>query len=171
MASGYECITGKDARFLNSYRSFFGSRKEDFQKVQPLQLEDFYIGGILNPSGEFIAASNRYMNCLKEIKSFPFLNKLEIHKYFYRGNLEDILYRMELELFRDIDGYLLQVQRPVSFLKSNTAVIRLLQKSSVHAKIAALHMCGLGEKLKNAFEIIFADYEVFIERSQIHPTA
>lgn len=163
IASGYECITSKDARFLNGYKRHFTNPAEDKTIVRALSTEDFAIGGILNPSGDFLHCPTIFRECTSGIHSFPFLNKNEIYRYFYLEIFNRLMEKIEFELFRDLDSYLSQIQKPASFLRSGSNAIRSMQKSDVYNKIAALHMCGLGDKLRNAFEIVFRDYHNYSE--------
>ena len=125
-----------------------------------LTIEDFHLGGILNPFGDFHDPRLSYHHAASTIRHFPYLNRNEIHQHFYQPEIDRIWQNLMRELFVDLAHIQLELKRPLSYFQATTSVIHLLKVYPVYNKIAALHLCGLGAKLFDAFGHVFRRFEL-----------
>jgi len=166
IVSGYESITSDDVRFLNAYRRHFDKRNLDKDKTELYGESDLALGGILNAHGAYID-HHRGNQIAALFATYPYLTIRDIWYQLYAPVLSDVFQRLLNETFRHLSAYSVAHKRPVSFFQPQTSVIRLLESSPCYSMIAALHMCGLGDKLGHAFGWVFERYALYEEKMQL----
>ncbi len=159
MASGYESIDSRDAKLLNAYRAYFGSYASNGHQTHIIKPADFIPGGICNPHGHLDDENMSYIRCMGKVRNFPYLTYQEIEHAFYQEPIREVMQRVLNELYDEIEAYLLDQKLPYSFLQPTTEVITFLNSSPLYRKITALHLCGMGEKLKDSFGLIFRQFK------------
>lgn len=167
IVSGFESISSDDVRFLNAYRSHFDNKTEDDNLTKVYTERDFELGGILNPTADFGSSYEKINQALSLFPTYPYLTRANIWQTLYAPTLVDIFYKLLGEVFQNLTTYSVYHKRPSSFFQSNTSVIRSLESSPCYGQIAALHMCGLGDKLGNAFDWVFSRYRAYDERLRV----
>lgn len=148
IASGIECIDSRDVRFLNAYRKFFGQHKYDHDRMLVLTEKDFHLGGIMNPNDFFVIPEHafaRYQSCYVR---FPCLTMRQIFELIYQTRLKSILLKVLQELRDDLANSEEEGKDLFDFH------IRKRNNTSLYPKIVALHLCGFGDKLKDAFRLV-----------------
>ena len=155
IASGFEVITSRQVRFLNAHKDHYHSRRVDLKETISILPKDFQLGGLLNPSGYLLDIHQAYRECAMEIDNFPYLTRKAILKHFYLEKLQGIWSELLIELFSDLSAHCVTYKRPVSYFNATKRVIHELYASPIYHKITALHLCGLGDKLSDAFDYIF----------------
>ena len=162
IASGFESISSQQVRFLHAYRLHFHEHAQDLTETLVLTKRDFDLGGILNPFGKFFDSEDAYIKFGKTISNFPYLTRREIIGYVYKYELTKIWAELLSELYGDLSQYCVTHKRTRDYFQATTKVIHDLSQYPIFNKISALHSCGLGGKLADAFEFIFShfkDYE------------
>ena len=159
MASGYECINSRDARLLHAYRQYFYEQQPNGNDTHVVSPADFAPGGICNPTNLFASENSAYMSCMGNIKNFPYLTFAELKAAFYYEPINKIQYKVLNELYDEIEAYLLAHKLPYSFLQPTTEVITKINQSILYQKIVALHLCGMGEKLRDTFDMVFRQFK------------
>lgn len=157
LASGVESLTSRDIRFLNAYRRHFEVNQVKLDKIVSISERDFFVGGILNPINEFFSPENAYCAMLKAQKCRPYMSYHEIYRFYYADYLSGVFSNITKEILRDIANFYQEVPGSTYNLKNER--IRMLNQTIVYPKIVALHLCGLGAKLSEAFEFMFDKYD------------
>lgn len=155
IASGFEALSSKEVRFLHSYRKHFDQIKQDTFKTLLLSQKEFELGGILNPFGTFYNIPYQYKLACEKVPNFPYLTRKEIIKSFYSFHLNKIWNNLLHEVFSELTMMRLNQKRPLSYFVPTKKVLHDLYRLPVYHKIAALHLCGMGGKLGDAFAYIF----------------
>ncbi len=159
MASGYECIDTRDAKLMNAYRAYFESTQPTLSETRVVRPDDFAPGGICNPFGLFANENTAYMQQMGRVKNFPYLTYSELRAAFYHEPLTQILNKVLNELYDEVEAFLLKNKLPYSFLQPTTDVITRINQTQLYQKIVALHLCGMGEKLRDTFDLIFRQFK------------
>ena len=155
IASGFESLTSKQVRFLNAYRHHFTSRFNKPQETIVLKKKDFQLGGIGNPHASFRDPQETYNLFSTHIPDFPYLTTSDILNAFYLNDLNTIWTGLLNELCCELDHFCLANKWPIEYLLADTKVIHQLYSYPVYQKITALHLCGLGQKVIDAFDFAF----------------
>ena len=155
IASGFECITSKQVKFLNAHRRHFHHKVYDLDKTLSVTQEDFSLGGILNPFGAFLDTKEAQIKASEKVPNFPYLTRRNILKAFYQEELSVIWSELLIELFEDLSEFCTANKRPRGYFVATTHVIHDLYNYPIYHKISSLHLCGLGEKLIDAFAYVF----------------
>jgi len=142
-------------RFLNAHRRHFHHKLYDLDKTAPVSQEDFALGGILNPYGDFLDTHQSQLEAAEQIPSFPYLTRRDIIRVFYQEELSAIWSELMIEMFEDLSQFCIDHKRPRGYFQASTQVIHELYSYPIYHKISSLHLCGLGEKLLDAFDYIF----------------
>ena len=170
IASGFECITSNQVKFLNAHRRHFHHKVYDLDKTISVTQEDFSLGGILNPYGEFLDTREAQLEAAEKAPSFPYLTRRSIIKAFYQEELSSIWSELLIELFEDLSEFCVVNKRPKGYYVANTKVIHELYSYPIYHKISSLHLCGLGSKLIDAFDYVFELYKSY-EEMRAEPAA
>ena len=158
IASGFESITSRQVRFLNAHRSHFYSEPLDFYETIVISKSDFDLGGMMNPFGNFFDINHAYRQFGQSITNFPYLTRLEVLKYIYESDLSRIWVELLAELFGDLSEYCVVHKRTRDYFKASTQILHELSNTMLFQKISALHSCGLGGKLLDAFDYVFKKF-------------
>lgn len=164
IASGFECLNSSDVRFLNASRKHFNPHKDNFAQIQLITPMDFELGGIFNPTDRMLEPIIAYKQAQERIPDFPYMTKTQIVKYIYQERLEITFQKVVQELLFTIKKTLGYNDSNISRLfdtgSTNTKAIRLLKKTDIYAQINALHKCGVGNRLTDAFAFVFHKYRL-----------
>lgn len=157
IASGIDSLTSREVCFLNNFRRYFRISKMDMTEVLTITPIDFQVGGLLNPRNEMIPPEEHFHYCCSLMTCSPYMSREEIYHNFYKSGLDQILSGIKEEIIRDMmnvfDGR-------ASFQGLNLSQrIALLYKTDIHPKIVALHLCGIGSKLGDAFRYLLEAYD------------
>lgn len=166
VAKGFESLNTADMRFLHAYRKHFEGAIE-LHRTCVYRPEDFLLGGILNPQSDYFDIREAYAEASHRIDSFPYMTMYEIRMHFYYGRILKIFDAMLFELYQGLSIYANQYHRPISFFQTNAGSMRYLEGSPMYHQVVALHQCGLGRKLVNAFEYVFDGYVRYVESNQV----
>ncbi len=165
IASGFECVSSSQVRFLNAHRRHFHHKLHDFNETICITFKDFELGGILNPHGAFLDPYEAQVEAASLISNFPYINRKEILKAYYQQELSTIWSELMLELFKDLSEFCIQHKRSREYFQANTKVIHDLYNYPTYHKISSLHLCGLGSKLIEAFKYVFQLFQSYEIRS------
>lgn len=164
VASGFECLTTSDVRFLNASKKHFNPHKDNFAQVILLTPMDFELGGILNPCDKMIEPITAYRMASERIPDFPYLNKYQILKHLYEERLQVTFQKIIQEILVTIKKTLgyndFNIARLFDAPTTSSKAIKLIQKTDVYTKINALHRCGVGNRLADAFAWVFHKYRL-----------
>lgn len=153
IASGVECIDSRDVRFLNAYRRFFAREKYTPNISILIRETDFQLGGIMNPNDLFIIPSQAYSKYQSRYSSFPCLTMKQIRQLVYQKRLQQIATKIWDEVNQDIRSLKIEgADQLYRWLSRPTSA------GEIYPKIVALHLCGLGEKLRDAFGLVLDYY-------------
>ena len=147
IASGVETLTSQDSRVLNAYRLHFFENRFHHSDTIMLRESDFMLGGILNPTGVLREPQTLINHYRPLFSGFPYVRLNAIKSTVYHPLISDIVQRVLREIKLDIKTLAHQRKLPV-----NTLNMTNMKNLSPYNKIAALHMCGLGLKLREAFD-------------------
>ncbi len=164
IASGFESITSRQVRFLNAHRQHFHTKACDLNETLSLSPNHYALGGILNPCGYLLDNNQAYHNSADEVNDFPFLTRRAILKYFYTEDMTTIWSELLVELFSDLSYFCVQHKRSRDYFYPSKKVIHELYPNPIYHKISALHLCGLGGKLVDAFGYVFNQFKLYEER-------
>jgi|GEM_PF-3148071 len=165
ISCGYDCISSKQVRFLNAHRQHFQNKGHLMAETLSITAKDFELGGILNPRGLLDGIEARYYNAAKIVPNFPYLNRREVLQHFYHKELTIIWSEMMIELIHDLSSFCINTKRSQTYFTTSTRVIHDLYPHPIYQKIAALHLCGLGSKLLDAFEYVFRLFKSQVKKS------
>lgn len=164
IASGFECLTSTDVRFLNACKKHFNPLKDNFAQILLITPMDFELGGIFNPSDEMIEPIFAYRQTSERIPDFPYLNKYQIIKHIYEDQLEMTFQKIVNEILFSIKKTLgcndMNIARLFDTPSTSSKAIKLVEKTDVFQKINALHKCGVGDRLTDAFSWVFHKYRL-----------
>jgi hypothetical protein len=164
IASGFDCLTSSDVRFLNACKKHFDPIKDNFAQVILITPMDFELGGILNPEDQMIEPVSAYRKASERIPDFPYLNKYQILKYIYEERLEMTFQKIIQEVLASIKKTLgfndFNIARLFDTPNTSSKAIKLIQKTDVYTKVNALHQCGVGNRLTDAFAWVFYKYKI-----------
>ena len=164
IASGFECLDSSDVRFLNACKRHFNPIKDNFAQIRLITPMDFEFGGIFNPTNQMIEPINGYKQAQERIPDFPYLNQYQILKYLYQERLEVTFQKITQELLYSIKSSLgcndLNIARLFDNPSTSSRAIKVIQKTDVYKKVHALHKCGLGNRLADAFVWVFHKYRL-----------
>ena len=147
MASGVETLTSRDMRILNSYRLHFYENHFDHPNTIVLSESDFMLGGILNPMGS-LREPHQLINQYRPLfRGFPYVQLQSVKSKVYLPLISEILNRIHVEIKKDIQSVAIRRRIPI-----NTLNMTNLKNLPPYNKIAAVHMCGFGSKLREAFD-------------------
>ena len=169
IASGFDCLSSKQVRFLNAHRRHFHTKIYDLNQTLSITPEDLTLSGILNPFGHFHDVDTIYRKMSQSIPNFPYLSRREILSYIYKEELNNIWSEMMHELFIDLTEFCIEQKRPKDYFVSDTNVIHELYKFPIYQKITALHLCGLGGRLLDTFNYVFSRFRKY-ERQESSPS-
>ncbi len=161
IASGFESLSSPQVRFLHAYRCHFHNECYDLTETIVLTKRDFDLGGILNPFGKFFDTEEAYRTFNKSIANFPYLTRTEIIAYIYKYELTRIWAELLGELYGELSQFCITHKRTRDYFQASTNVIHDLSQYPIFNKISALHTCGLGGKLADAFEFIFKNFKEY----------
>lgn len=161
IASGFEAITSRQVRFLHAHREHFHTKTTNLNETLSIVPKHFDLGGILNPCGYLVQSEEAYQQCAEELEHFPYLTRRAILRHFYQQELTTIWSELLLELFTDLSQFCVQHKLSRCYFVPNTKVIHELYSYSLYHKIAALHLCGLGSKLCDAFDYVFKEFKKY----------
>ena len=147
IAAGFECVTTRDVRFLNAYRKHFTRNASKDNSPLLITADDFKLGGIMNPFDLFLVPSIAYYKCKSQWCSFPYLTYQQIFQFVYEEELTFLYHRLLNEVLADIRDW--AGDKNIDDLRKK--LLRPKESGSIYNKIVALHMSGLGEKLRDAF--------------------
>jgi len=160
-ARGFESLSTADMRFLHAYRRHFDEAK-DLIKTHVFRIEDFNLGGILNPRSKYLHPEHAFHEAKRRIDSFPYLTLVEVRMHFYYGDIMRIFEQLMMELYRDLDAFAKVNRLSESFFVAEHATILQLESSPAYLKISGLHRCGMGDKLSHAFAYVFDRYRMLV---------
>lgn len=164
IASGYECLTSADVRFLNACNRHFSANDTSMAQIMIITPDDFELGGIFNPDNRMLEPIIAYRQTTERIPDFPYMNKYQILRHMYQDRLEVTFQQVVQELLRSIKQTLgyndMNIANLFSRAETSSRAIQLLQKTDIYAKISALHKCGIGNRLSDAFAWVFYKYRV-----------
>ncbi len=164
IASGFECLNSSDVRFLNASRKHFNPHHDNFSQILLITPTDFELGGIFNPTDRMLEPIIAYKQAQERIPDFPYLTKSQIVKYIYQERLEITFQKVIHELLQTIKGTLGYNDTNISRLfdsgNTNARAMKLLQKTIIYKQINALHKCGVGNRLSDAFAFVFHKYRM-----------
>ena len=166
IASGFEALSSQQARFLNALRQHFHTKPVDWQKVLCLSPKDFALGGILNPHGQFLDCDQSFHQSAGEVPDFPYLKLTTVLRHFYAPHVKQIWADLLKELYIDLSHYCMAKKTSREALVPTHAIMHSLYPYPAYQKIVALHLCGLGSKLSDAFAYVFHQFKSF-ERRQV----
>ena len=159
IASGFESLSSKQVRFLNSYRRHFYSNTIEFSKTNVISKKDFELGGIMNPFDQFFDIDSVYRQSSQLINNFPYLTYREIQTQIYFQPIRQIWRELLTEVFLDLSSFCIATKRSRDFFQAATPVLHEISSFPVYNKICALHSCGLGGKLSDAFAFLFEKFK------------
>ena len=159
IASGFDSLSSRQVRFLNAFRQHFASSKYSMDETIVLSKSDFELGGIGNPHASFEDPVVSFQRHALLIDHFPYLSRNEIVKAFYYSDLIDIWKELLHELFIELENFCHQQKRNIDYLQPTTQVLHKLYSYPIYQKIMALHLCGLGNKMMDAFNFIFHQFK------------
>ena len=160
-ARGFDALSTADMRFLHAYRRHFESATE-LMKTRIFKMEDFELGGILNPQSRYLNIEAAFHEANDRIDSFPYMTLAEVRMHFYYGQILKIFEQLMMELYTDLDVFAKRHRVPETFFQANHATILQLESSPAYLKISGLHRCGLGDKLLHAFDFVFQRYRMLV---------
>jgi len=119
---------------------------------------DFELGGIMNPFNLMQDISRSESEIAHHFSSWPYVSRNDIKMIVYRPSLDEIFENLEgevlchLSLLRESQNpYILQSLTEGSF---SLTALKPLQEHVFYQKTLALHLCGFGEVVLHAFNII-----------------
>ena len=164
IASGFECLDSGDIRFLNACKRHFNPHKENFAQIQLITPDDFELGGIFNPTNIMMEPINGFRQAQERIPDFPYLNKYQILRYLYQERMEITFQKITHELLHSVRTSLgindMNIARLFDNPDTCSRAIKIIQKTEVYKKVHALHKCGLGNRLSDAFAWVFHKYRL-----------
>lgn len=164
IASGFECLDSADVRFLNACKRHFNPLKDNFAQIRLITPLDFEFGGIFNPTNQMIEPLDGYKQAQERIPDFPYLNQYQILKYLYQERLEVTFQKITQELLQTIKVSLgcndLNIARLFDNPNTSSRAIKIIQSTDAYKKVHALHKCGLGNRLSDAFSWVFHKYRL-----------
>jgi len=155
IAAGYDCLTSKQIRFLNTLRGHYPDKSHHNNEMVTVSVNDCDLGGILNPQTELKEAKQLYAEASSQLENFPYTHKSEIFSVFYYDKMTVIWSDLIHEICVDLDNYSRHHKLPVRYFRPTHQVIHDLSHTQIYQKISALHSCGLGNKLSESFEYVF----------------
>jgi len=160
VAAGYECLTSKQIRFLHNTRRHYPSASDHNDSMMTLSISDCDIRGILNPLTELRPADDVYKYASLRLKSFPYTHKSEIFLHFYYEKITQIWSELIDEICTDLEAYSRSLRLPIRHFTATHQTMHQLANTAIYEKISALHMCGLGVKLIDAFDYVFEAFKI-----------
>ncbi len=149
IASGIECIDSRDVRFLNAYRRFSDYKIPSGKQFIVLSEKDFQLGGIMNPNDLFIIPHHAFAQYKSSYIHFPCLTKNQIFQLVYVERLREIFENIVSEISMEIIKW-----KDFENIDSLFRIMKDGRAGTLYSKIVALHLCGFGEKLKDAFYLL-----------------
>jgi len=159
VASGFECLTTKQMRFLDNHKSHFSTRQRDWTESCSLSPEDFKLGGLLNPHGRLEDPDRAYVLATDDFPRYPIATWQDIFKKYYVKELTHIWQEILVELCLDLHTYCHDQSKHAEELAANSSCIHQMSKYPIYQKITALHLCGLGDRMADAFDFVFTIYQ------------
>ena len=159
IAAGYECLTSEQTRFLNTLRRHFPDQSHHNVDMITVEVSDCDLGGILNPHTKLQDPQMIYMEAGRRLDNFPYTHKSEIFSTFYYDKMSEIWSDVIHEICGDLEVYSRHLKLPVRHFEPTHQVIHELADVWIYDKISALHLCGLGSKLADAFAYVFSSFE------------
>jgi hypothetical protein len=162
IASGFECLSTREVKFLNNFRKHLDRSKYDLEEIFMVTTSDFELGGIMNPYNEFGNVSQSMIEYRSLFSSYPYLSRLQIKTSIYEKELEEIVTNLEKEIISDFER--LQKDHHPLILHSmanssfTVATVKALQNHLFYQKAIALHLCGIGDILLDTFNYILDKY-------------
>ena len=156
---GYECLTSEQTRFLNTLRRHFPDQSHHNVDMITVEVSDCDLGGILNPHTKLQDPQMIYMEAGRRLDNFPYTHKSEIFSTFYYDKMSEIWSDVIHEICGDLEVYSRHLKLPVRHFEPTHQVIHELADVWIYDKISALHLCGLGSKLADAFAYVFTSFE------------
>lgn len=99
------------------------------------------------------------MEAGQRLDHFPYTHKSEIFSSFYYDKMSSIWSDIIHEICSDLEVYSRHLKLPIRHFRPTHQVIHELSNTWIYDKISALHLCGLGEKLSDAFAYVFSSFE------------
>lgn len=162
IASGFECLDSADVRFLNASKRHFNPRKDNFAQIRLITPIDFEFGGIFNPTNAMIDPIKGYRQAQERIPDFPYLNQYQILRHLYLERLEITFQKVTQEILETIKKTLgcndLNIARLFDNPDTSTRAIKIMHNTDIYRQIHALHKCGVGNRLTDAFSWVFHKY-------------
>jgi len=159
LAAGYECLTSEQTKFLNALRRHFPDQSHHNADMITVEMTDCSLGGILNPHTRLQDPQFIYLEAGSRLENFPYTHKSEIFSVFYYDNMVTIWSDVIYEICGDLEVYSTQLKLPVRHFTPTHQVVHELSSTWIYDKIAALHLCGLGSKLSDAFAYVFSSFQ------------
>ena len=159
VASGFECLTTKQMRFLAAYRKHFTQGLSNAHTLISIEPDDLELGGILNPHGSLESPALILSVATSLFKRFPLVTQQEIFEAYYQKELSTIWQELLVELCIDIEQYCSDTKTPIQEIIVDTKLISSLSKKDIYHKVQALHRAGLGDRLLDTFRYVFSIYK------------
>lgn len=159
IAAGYECLTSEQTRFLNTLRRHFPDPSHHNTEMITIEKSDCRLGGILNPHTLLQDEQFIYMDAGSRLDNFPYTHKSEIFSTFYFDKMSKIWTDLIQEICGDLEVYSRHLKLPIRHFRPTHQIIHELSDTWIYHKISALHLCGLGAKLADAFAYVFRSFE------------
>jgi len=129
---------------------------------------DFELGGIMNPYNDIYNVSELLPKCKSLISSFPYISRNQIKTAVYKSPFDQIFYNLKEEITSDLLH--LKQSKNLYILESiadncfSIKTLKSLKNHFLYQKILALHLCGFGEFLQDAFNNIL---EYFLNKDAL----
>ncbi len=123
---------------------------------------DFELGGIMNPFNEMQDTSRPESDFKSLFTSWPYLSRHDIKICIYKPSLEEIFEKLVNEILRHL-AILRESNNPhilESLTEGGFTIPRLkhLQDHVFYQKTLALHLCGFGDVVLDAFNRILRKF-------------
>ena len=164
IASGYESLSSSEVRFLHAMRQHFCLYQDKLDEAIVVSPNDFNPGGIGNPYHHLDDPSLRYQQCARAIDHFPYISRMDLFEALYRNDLQKIWQNLLHEVIAELDHISRCRKVAIDGFRPTTEVVHKLYGHSVYQKICALHICGLGQKMMDAFSYVFDQYRSLIKK-------
>lgn len=160
IASGFECLTTTDVKFLNNYRKHLDRSKYNLDEIFMATPDDFELGGILNPFNEMGSIQSLVHRYCGYFTSYPYLTRNDIKSHVYSFDFNSILTRLKDEAVEELNELQLkenhEVLEGIEANKFTVKNLKQLQEERFYHKTLSLHLCGFGDVMLDAFNRILA---------------
>ena len=147
---------------MNNYRKHLDKTKFDLEEILTVTNCDFELGGIMNPFNQIGEGHILYENCKNLFPSFPYISRLDIQSYIYKDSFDQIFNNLQKEIISEI-SILVTTDSPyliksIDAQKFTGNELENLKEFQFYQKTVALHLCGLGDTLLDAFNKILSRF-------------